>query len=305
MFPNLRLLIAAMVASVVALSCGFAVFAAFRVNHEPLAQLAPTASPLQFSVGSAALVSTTVAAMAPFDRGFQANETGPGDAVQPAAALAFAPESTGARIEATAAAMLLAQPMQPPALATARPAPAAMAPITGERGPAAARPESAAAGGATAPVASLQEQARDPTPEAAAATAGDRPPAAVANITAATPAPNHTPPADPVTRETEPTSPSDANRAADSAPQAPAKAAAKTKARKRLAAKTRRPHRRNTIAFAQSNAGNFMSVPPNLQPAPQPLEARAQRMRVRRSTVSSGTDQAGVGVGGPFFPRGQ
>ena len=40
MFPNVRLLIVALVASVVALSCGFALFAAFRVNHEPLSRLA-------------------------------------------------------------------------------------------------------------------------------------------------------------------------------------------------------------------------------------------------------------------------
>ena len=41
MFPNVRLLIAAVVASVVALSCGFALFAAFRVNHEPLSRSRP------------------------------------------------------------------------------------------------------------------------------------------------------------------------------------------------------------------------------------------------------------------------
>src|ERR1700693_3754312 len=46
MFPNVRLLIAAVVASVVALSCGFAVFAVFRVNHEPLSRLARGGAPL-------------------------------------------------------------------------------------------------------------------------------------------------------------------------------------------------------------------------------------------------------------------
>ena len=52
MFPNVRLLIAAMVASVVALSCGFAMFAAFRVNHEPLSRLATGAAPLQLAAGN-------------------------------------------------------------------------------------------------------------------------------------------------------------------------------------------------------------------------------------------------------------
>ena len=39
MFPDFRLMIAAVLGSVVALMCGFGVFAAFRVNHEPLARL--------------------------------------------------------------------------------------------------------------------------------------------------------------------------------------------------------------------------------------------------------------------------
>ena len=50
MFPNVRLMIAAIAASIVALSCGFGVFAAFRVNHEPLARLPST--PMQFARGN-------------------------------------------------------------------------------------------------------------------------------------------------------------------------------------------------------------------------------------------------------------
>ncbi len=55
MFPNVRLLIGALLASVVALSCGFGLFAAFRVNHEPLSQL-PVGN------SSAQLVANEVAA---------------------------------------------------------------------------------------------------------------------------------------------------------------------------------------------------------------------------------------------------
>ncbi len=47
MFPNVRLLILALFASIVALSCGFGVFAAFRVNHEPLSRLPADTAPLQ------------------------------------------------------------------------------------------------------------------------------------------------------------------------------------------------------------------------------------------------------------------
>jgi len=69
MFPNIRLMIAAMVASIVALSCGFGVFAAFRVNHEPLVRLPPVTAPLQLIAGNSAAVA--VAAAEPFDRRFQ------------------------------------------------------------------------------------------------------------------------------------------------------------------------------------------------------------------------------------------
>lgn len=69
MFPNVRLMIAALVASVVALSCGFGVFAAFRVNHEPLVRLPPAAAPLQLLAGNTA--SVVAAAAEPFDHRFQ------------------------------------------------------------------------------------------------------------------------------------------------------------------------------------------------------------------------------------------
>jgi hypothetical protein len=49
MFPNFRLMIAAVAAAVVALSCGFGVLAALRVNHEPLARLPLATAPLQLA----------------------------------------------------------------------------------------------------------------------------------------------------------------------------------------------------------------------------------------------------------------
>jgi len=47
MFPNVRLLIGALFASVIALSCGFGVFAAFRINHDPLSRLPADTALLQ------------------------------------------------------------------------------------------------------------------------------------------------------------------------------------------------------------------------------------------------------------------
>lgn len=81
MLPDIRILIAATLASVVALICGFAMFAALRVSHEPLAQLPSAAVPTQLLAAGAA-APMAYAAPEPFDRRFQLNETQPpGEAV--------------------------------------------------------------------------------------------------------------------------------------------------------------------------------------------------------------------------------
>jgi hypothetical protein len=84
MFPNVRLLIAATIASVVALSCGFTVFAALRVNHEPLARSA--APPLRLLASLSPSPPIMVAAVEPFDR--EARPSEPSGAVDLAAASA-------------------------------------------------------------------------------------------------------------------------------------------------------------------------------------------------------------------------
>jgi hypothetical protein len=66
MFPNVRLMIAAVLASVAALSCGFAVFAAFRVSDEPLARLQAVATPLQLAADHETLSIVPLAAKETF-----------------------------------------------------------------------------------------------------------------------------------------------------------------------------------------------------------------------------------------------
>lgn len=61
MFPNVRLMIVAVVASVFVLSCGFGVFAALRVNHEPLARLPSVTAPVQLAADNPAPTSVTIA----------------------------------------------------------------------------------------------------------------------------------------------------------------------------------------------------------------------------------------------------
>jgi hypothetical protein len=49
MFPNIRLIIVALFASIVGISCGLALFAAFRVNREPFVHSASGGAPLQLA----------------------------------------------------------------------------------------------------------------------------------------------------------------------------------------------------------------------------------------------------------------
>lgn len=87
MFPNVRLLLTAMISSVVALSCGFGIFAALRVNHEPLARLPSGSAPLQLLASISPSPPIAVAAVEPIERGLRAGDTsgGTGLADAPAA----------------------------------------------------------------------------------------------------------------------------------------------------------------------------------------------------------------------------
>jgi hypothetical protein len=71
MFPNVRNLVVAMVASVAALSCGFGVFAAFRVNHEPLSRLSSVTAPLQLVADNAAATPIVIVSGASPGPGFR------------------------------------------------------------------------------------------------------------------------------------------------------------------------------------------------------------------------------------------
>lgn len=110
MFPNVRLLIAAIIVSVVALSCGFAVFAALRVNREPLARLPSAAPPLQLVASVSPSPPIAAAEVEPFDRG--ARPSDPGGAVD----LADTPARTTAANDQAASAPV-GEPETPPVAA--------------------------------------------------------------------------------------------------------------------------------------------------------------------------------------------
>ena len=72
MFPNVRLMIVAMIVSMVAAICGgLALFAAFRVNHEPFARLPSDDPPLQLVFDQHGVGGRTDAIAAPFGVRFQ------------------------------------------------------------------------------------------------------------------------------------------------------------------------------------------------------------------------------------------
>jgi outer membrane biosynthesis protein TonB len=94
MFPNVRLMIAAVAASILALCCGFALFAAFRVNHEPLSRLAAGNAPLQLAADSGAPSAVALPAGQPFGTRFELIQAQPsGAAAAPVQSLATATEA--------------------------------------------------------------------------------------------------------------------------------------------------------------------------------------------------------------------
>ncbi|HVU41242.1 MAG TPA: hypothetical protein VHD86_09370 [Xanthobacteraceae bacterium] len=107
----MRLLLGALVASVVALTCGFGLFAAFRVNHEPLSRLPVGTAPAQFVANDVAAPRTGWGT--PFDG--QSHLNGP----QRGEIAVDAPDATGAgQINVMASGTGTAEISKPAAAAT-------------------------------------------------------------------------------------------------------------------------------------------------------------------------------------------
>jgi hypothetical protein len=275
MFPNVRLMIAAVVASVVALSCGFGLFAAFRVNHEPLSRLATGAAPLQLAAGnpmpSAAMPADSFGNRFPSPQadvaGAAAEATPPqpehDDSVEPPSAVA---STTAPAIDAD----------QP-----ASPAPVAQAPAAEPD----AKPDEVAAAPSEPPPATPSEP-----PPAATETAVTEPqaePAAAAEPAA---------PTEQASQEPNPDTKPDVTTTAAAEPPS-AEVPRKAAHRHRLAAKAQ--HARQARAIAQPG-----SPPPGIGgpfvPVPNRLAARPQRPRQARATVQPVSQPSGVGA--PFVP---
>jgi hypothetical protein len=304
MFPNVRLLIAAVVASVVALSCGFAVFAVFRVNHEPLSRLAAGSAPLQLAAGNPRPPAAIPAPADSFRNRFPSNngdtagasaqvtppQPEPDDSVEEPSAVA-----TTATVTTTAPETEPAEPAQP--------APVALAPIAE---PVAQIPEPDSKPNEVAATTPGEPAAPIEAPPATTDTAATAPievPAA-ATDTAATEPPTEQPapaaqtaPTEQATQESNTpahTHTATSTTAEPPPPEAPHKKAAH---RHRLAAKAQHARQARAIAPTVSQpagiGGPFVPPPSRLVAMPPPP-------RHARATVQPVSQPSGVG--GPFVP---
>jgi hypothetical protein len=277
MFPNVRLLIAAVVASVVALSCGFALFATFRVNHEPLSRLAAGAAPLQLAAGNPIPSAALPAPADSFGNRFplhQADIAGASAAVTPPQ-----PEPYDSVEQPNAVAGITTTAPATDADESAQPAPVAQAPGAEPD----AKPDDVAAAPSEPPPATPSE-----SPPAATETAATEPPAEPA--ASAEPAA----PTEQASQEPNPdTKPATTTVAEPPPPQAHPKAAH----RHRVAAKAQRARQARAIAPTVSPPAGIGGpfVPP-----PSRLVARPQRPRQARATVQPVSQPSAVG--GPFVP---
>lgn len=322
MFPSVRLMIVATFASVVALMCGFGMFAAFRVSHEPFARLPPTSAPLQLVVADNTNVSPLAfASSEPFERRFQFGELpnfppvgdiptrerdrhGAGETTPTAAGIAT--EIGVAEVRAAIVGGPIVQiassgprPGEEPALQTVGSSENHQAPEASEQ---TAAPSAANGNVTAAPTplgATTAEVAGEPPPPTAPVGEAAATPVLVALV----------PPADqaPLPEVAQP--PSEippAGAAAATAHKKAAKSAKKTK-HVRVGARIRRIHRAPAVALAEASQGiNQNSTFPqsNFQTAPQTSQlqwTQDRPARSRRARVASGaTARPSSATGGPF-----
>jgi hypothetical protein len=285
MFPNLRLLIAAAMASVVVLIFGAGMLATVRISREPLAHVIPVVVvPLPPLVEGDGARPLAFAPAEPFDRRFHTGEVQPaGDAMS---ALTLALTRATPRASATPSPAVETIAVAKPAATTNEVAPAAAA------GPAASPPVTKAA----------PEASDDPplasSPEHQSAVTGNAEAAALAPLPV-TADPAATEPAailaavEPPTESLKPLS--------DIAPASAAKPDAGMHATEKKAEKAAEPKPRHTHAARHrvrpaNPDGSFQQS--NFSTAPAWQE---QPTRTRRASVASRqTKDANPGAGGPF-----
>lgn len=299
MFPDVRLMIAAVAASVVALSCGFGVFAAFRVNHEPLARL--QSAPLQLVVGNAAPQSLLLAAIASDEHTVQrAGQRRAGAAAVPPSAppAALTPAAEDQPAAARAAKAETAPSAADGELTSARDLHDAASQDAPSQDASSQDASSQDASSQAVPRQQQPSQAGDQaTPNRAAEASMELAPTTAPSAAAIEP-PGHQAPVEQVKRESEAPpalAPSEAVRAADVAPRPAA-----MKPKRTHTARTGRSHRVRPGAFAAAGAQSFTFAQPQFQTAPQSYPAPLRQRLVRVKVSARKTAKRHSAVGGPF-----
>lgn len=326
MFPNVRLFIVTLFTSVIALSCGFGVFAAFRVNHEPLSRLPTVSAPLQLVADVATLTSMAIAAGGPLDVPLRLSDAEVGDA---GATTPTPDPATPAAVldpQADAAPQPASQIDAPAVVAT--PAPASTAPTPANAAPAVQESSGADTGsdaetvataervGLQMPTENMQAAERDrhrdqpaqtsskPKSTTVADVSANAPEAAQAQTEAAPAAQAPPAPAAKTTTETKTAT------EAKTSPKTPHKTAEKprrkivraTPRRQRAVARVRRipAPAPATVAAAPFDAQTSMVQEPSFQSEPAHARVPVQRQpaRARRTVRRPVPRQAAVG--GPF-----
>ena len=269
MFPNVRLMIVAVLASVVAIGCGLGMFAAFRVNHEPFVRVQNGSSPLQLLFDSAApAAAVTETTATPFSIRFQviAPPTGGGAANMATAKL----ERAG--VDATTDVSAIAPAREP-----------VMTPSSSDHASSdhAAADKPASAAGPGAGQETIQETKQETKQEAKQETKQVTEHDGTGDVAVATPA-DQSPPADQTVQDTK-TAPASA---ISPGAKTTAKTARKLVRRHRLA-KVRRFRKPQTGTGAQSTDRNFTFSQPNFQSAPQAADQAPQTGQ--RRVAGSGT----------------
>lgn len=316
MFPSLRLMIAATFASIVALICGFGMFAAFRVSHEPLARLPPATAAPPLRIDSAVTLSVTAAE--PFAHRFQIGAPGDGGGLSSSLSVLAYSAAPPTEQPATKA----VEPAEPVAhereADTSEPAPA---PVVAADAPAPIQQAAAAEAPADAkpdePVrqAPSDDAAGEVKPDAGAEPSGAQAPAAAPSVAAVEP--STTEPA--ATAQVQPAEASPASSPAPSVAPPPdaahgtaVKSEQRSTKRPRLTAAAHRMHAARASAVAHAGAvartqdpkrtstfpgTTFETGAQSWPPPAQRQPARGDRTRAAARTTTSNTT---AGIGGPF-----
>jgi len=280
MFPNVRLMIAATLVSMVVLVCGFGMFAAFWVSHEPLVRLPSASAPQQRSADSLA-APMAYAAPEPFDRRFQIGEAN--NAVEAVEALAR-------KIDHGASIQSASPPAEPTATEVNTTTAAVEAPRDATRSPVAQSSEK-----------DREEVAAPAADHHAAATAAPDAAAAASTAAVAPAVATIEPSAEQPSRPEQPKSETEAVPANVTKPPAEAKKTDTFAVKEpRHAAKT---HRRHKVPSALAQSQTFSD------PAFRQVQARPARVRhatnAAKNTAPKPTEP-GSTIGGPLVsPAGQ